>query len=201
MARPRVVVTIYEFFSMVARLALAGFFLLVVLATAAFLYPQQVLTIDSGEVKADALVVLGGGDGRADRGAELYQAGAAPMIVVSGYGDCRQNVQELERLGVPTSAIMAEPAARTTLENAKLSVPLLRAMRARRVILVTSWYHSRRALACFEHVAPDLHFYSRPSYFDYEPKTEHDQFKQSKIPCPGGDVGTRYRIRSQKLVS
>jgi uncharacterized SAM-binding protein YcdF (DUF218 family) len=39
-------------------------------------------------------------------------------------------------------------------------------MGAHRVILVTSWYHSRRALACFEHFAPDMKFYSRPSYVE-----------------------------------
>jgi uncharacterized SAM-binding protein YcdF (DUF218 family) len=71
---------------------------------------------------------------------------------------------------VPASVITPEPAALTTLQNATLSVPLLRAMRVHRVILVTSWFHSRRALACFRHVAPDLQFYSRPSYLDYEPK-------------------------------
>jgi uncharacterized SAM-binding protein YcdF (DUF218 family) len=40
-------------------------------------------------------------------------------------------------------------------------------MGAHRVIIVTSWFHSRRALACFEHYAPDIQFYSRPSYLDY----------------------------------
>jgi len=35
------------------------------------------------------------------------------------------------------------------------------------VILVTSWYHSRRVLASFEHYAPEIQFYSRPSYFAF----------------------------------
>jgi uncharacterized SAM-binding protein YcdF (DUF218 family) len=43
-------------------------------------------------------------------------------------------------------------------------------MGARRVIIVTSWYHSRRALHCFEHYAPDITFYSRPSYFGFARK-------------------------------
>ena len=59
------------------------------------------------------------------------------------------------------------------MQNASLSVPLLRAMRVHRAIIVTSWFHSRRALACFQHVAPDLTFYSRPSYFDYQPKSQN----------------------------
>ena len=57
--------------------------------------------------------------------------------------------------------------ATDTLENAEFSLPLLRQLKARRAILVTTWYHSRRTLACFEHFAPDIVFYSRPSYFEY----------------------------------
>ena len=90
--------------------------------------------------------------------------------MVTGYGDCLKNVQLLERSGVPATAILAEPSALSTLENATKSVPLLRALRAHRVILVTTWYHSRRAVACFEHVAPDMQFLSRPAYTDFEPK-------------------------------
>src|ERR1035441_10336009 len=42
---------------------------------------------------------------------------------------------------------------------------------AKRVIIVTSWYHSRRALHAFQHYAPDIQFYSRPAYFGY-PRTQ-----------------------------
>jgi uncharacterized SAM-binding protein YcdF (DUF218 family) len=165
--------TIHDYFTIFWRVALAALFVIVILGAAAFLFPQQVLTVESGEVKADAMVILGGGDGRAERGAELYRQGAAPIIVVTGYGDCESIVQQLEKMGVPASVITPEPAALTTLQNATLSVPLLRAMRVRRAIVVTSWFHSRRALACFEHVAPDMTFYSRPSYLDYEPKSQN----------------------------
>jgi uncharacterized SAM-binding protein YcdF (DUF218 family) len=161
---------VLRFFRIFWRVVFASLFLVFTFFAAAFLFPQQVLTVDSGAVKGDILVVLGGGDGRAERGAELYHQGEAPSVLVTGYGDCESNIATLERLGVPASVITPEPAALTTLQNATLSVPLLRAMRVHRVILVTSWFHSRRALACFRHVAPDLQFYSRPSYLDYEPK-------------------------------
>ena len=148
------------------RMLITLFFVTITLGTAAFLFPKQVLTIDSGDTKADVLVVLGGGDGRAERAAELFKQGAAPHVLVTGYGDCAYNVQVLEKSGVPASAITAEPTALSTLENATISIPLLRKLGAHRVILVTSWYHSRRALACFEHFAPDMKFYSRPSYVE-----------------------------------
>ncbi len=170
MTRPSRAMTFHDFFILFWRLILAAAFLIVILASAAFLFPHQFLTIDSGEVKGDVLVVLGGEGGRADHAAALYLQGVAPLVAVTGYGDCQFNVQTLERKGVPPRAILTEPAALTTMQNAEFSVPLLRAHNAHRVILVTSWYHSRRALACFEHVAPDLQFFSRPSYLDYEPK-------------------------------
>ncbi len=147
-------------------MAITLFFVTITLAITAFLFPEQVLTVESGETKADVLVVLGGGDGRAERAAELFRQGAAPAVLVTGYGDCDSNVQVLEKDGVPSSAIAREPKALTTLENAKFSIPLLRKMNAHRVIIVTSWFHSRRALACFEHFAPDMKFFSRPSYVD-----------------------------------
>jgi len=170
------------------RVVLTLFFCAITLGTVAFLFPQQFLTVDSGDTKADELIVLGGGDGRAERAAELFKQGAAPGILVTGYGDCESNVELLEKNGVPASAITLEPKALTTLENAEFSIPLLRKMGAHRVILVTSWFHSRRALACFEHFAPDIKFYSRPSYIDYQPKklnregfSEHVNIEYAKL--------------------
>jgi uncharacterized SAM-binding protein YcdF (DUF218 family) len=37
-------------------------------------------------------------------------------------------------------------------------------LRVKRLIIVTSWYHSRRAWHVFHHYAPDLVVYSCPSY-------------------------------------
>ena len=156
----------------ILKIFLLLFVLLALLAAVAWFFPQRVLTVDSGPVKADAIVVLGGGwPDRPERAAELFKEGEAPKILVSGYGDCVSNEKLLEREGVNTADIILEPKSRTTQENAEFSIPLLRQMGAHRVIIVTSWYHSRRALACFEHYVPDIQFYSRPSYFAY-PKTE-----------------------------
>lgn len=132
-------------------------------------YPQQTLTLDSGDVKADAMVVLGGGpDDRPQRAAALFKQGEAPKILVSGFGDCEENVQLLEKYGVPANAITRESHSLSTFQNAMFSIPILRQMGAHRVIIVTSWFHSRRALTCFMHLAPDLQFYSRPSYLGFE---------------------------------
>ena len=111
---------------------------------------------------------MGGGLGeRPERAAELFKEHAAPRIIVSGLGDCEINRRILLKAGAPASAIQIEGKSRTTRENAEFTIQLFRAENAHRVILVTSWYHSRRALACFEHYAPEIQFYSRPSYFAY----------------------------------
>ena len=139
-----------------------------VAALAALAFPQRVLSIDSGDVKAEAIVVLGGGGWeRPARAAELFRAGAAPEIIVSGAGDAEANKRSLVSGGVPAAAIELEPKSNSTKENAQFSTPLLRALGAKRVIIVTTWYHSRRALKCFRHYTPDIQFYSRPSYFRY----------------------------------
>jgi uncharacterized SAM-binding protein YcdF (DUF218 family) len=140
----------------------------VALGLAALSFPQRVLTVDNGPVKADALVVLGGGQGeRAIRAAELFKAGDASKIIVSGAGDGLEVQRVLIRNGVPASAIQLESSSQSTRQNAQFTGPLLRAMGAKTVIIVTSWYHSRRGLKCFRHYAPDIQFYSRPAYSDY----------------------------------
>jgi uncharacterized SAM-binding protein YcdF (DUF218 family) len=150
------------------RLVLGTALLLVFSLAAALLFPQQVLVIDSGETEADAIVLLGGGSGeRPMRAAELFRAGVAPRIIVSGAGDAGGNRLLLMNRGVPGSAIELEPNSKTTKENALFSIPLLRAEGAKRVVLVTSWYHSRRALKCFRHYASDIQFYSSPSYYGF----------------------------------
>src|SRR6516225_6528753 len=141
---------------------------LLLLLTALWLFPEQVLVVDDGNVKADVIVLLGGGSGELPtRAAELFRSNAAPRILVSGAGDTDGNRLLLMHRGVPASAISLEPNSRTTKENALLSIPVLRASGAKRVILVTTWYHSRRALKCFRHYAPDLTFFSCPSYYGF----------------------------------
>jgi uncharacterized SAM-binding protein YcdF (DUF218 family) len=152
----------------ILRAVIATFVLLLALVVAAIVFPQKFLCVDSGPVQADAIVVLGGGSAeRPERAAELFKEHAAPRLIVSGLGDCEINRHLLMEDGVPAKAIEMESQSRTTRENAQFTVKLLREQKLRRVILITSWYHSRRALACFQHYAPEIEFFSRPSYVAY----------------------------------
>ena len=151
---------------LIKRTALGIFLLLLLLVGAALFFPGPFLTVDSGPVRADVLVLLGGGSReRPERTAELFKEQVAPRIIVSGAGDCEINRHLLVAAGVPAKLIALENKSTTTKENAQLTIKWLREQKLKRVVLVTSWYHSRRALACFRHYAPEIQFYSRPSYF------------------------------------
>jgi uncharacterized SAM-binding protein YcdF (DUF218 family) len=90
--------------------------------------------------------------------ARLYRAGKAPVVIPSGgrlpwSAAARTEAAEMADLlvewGVPRAAIVEEAAARTTSENAVEMVKLLRTRGIRRILLVTSSLHMRRALASF----------------------------------------------------
>lgn len=88
---------------------------------------------------------------------------ASPLVLVSGDGDCQDVRRQMEAKGVPHAVIVTECESRNTFENATLSVKLLRERHITNVVLVTSWYHSRRSLACFKKAAPEMNFASRPT--------------------------------------
>jgi uncharacterized SAM-binding protein YcdF (DUF218 family) len=128
--------------------------------------------------KADAIVVLGGatrGDThlsthgdlnqQADRllyAAELYRAGKAPVVLASGGGapGDRSEAELMEEIlhimGVPPRDILRESASRTTYDNARYSAILLQGKGLRRVLLVTSAFHMRRALGVFRQTGLDV---------------------------------------------
>jgi uncharacterized SAM-binding protein YcdF (DUF218 family) len=175
---------------LIKRTALGLLVLLLLLVVAAIIFPQPFLCVDSGPLKADAIVVLGGGaHDRSERAAELFKEQAAPRIIVSGAGDCEINRRLLIAAGVPANAIELETQSRTTRENAQFTVKLLREQKQKRVILVTSWYHSRRAVACFRHYAPEIRFYSRPSYF-----------ASARADWSHNRIGPRVRLEYAKLI-
>lgn len=148
---------------------------------ASLFFPGLLLTVDTGPANADVIVLLGGGSDRPVRAAELYKAGAAPRILCSGLGDCDSNRAALIKAGVPAGAISQENRSRNTSENARFSLPILRQMGARRIIIVTSWYHSRRAWRCFRHYAADLTIYSRPSYASRPKSPWQPQLIQGRV--------------------
>ncbi|WP_240725169.1 YdcF family protein [Mangrovimicrobium sediminis] len=131
-------------------------------------YPPRAL---SALPEADAIVVLGGatrGDGhlgsmadlnqQADRlthAAALYQAGKAPLVLLSGGSgtggrpEAEQMAEFMTLMGVPADALLLERASRDTHENAVYSAILLQSRQVRTVLLVTSAFHMPRAVPLF----------------------------------------------------
>ena len=115
--------------------------------------------------QADVVVVLGTAvseSGRPSSGMRarmecalgLYDAGAAPFLLLTGGGSGPLPEAEVMRrlaiaAGVPSEALVLEPTARSTFENAARSVAIIRARGWQRVIVVTSWPHLPRALLAF----------------------------------------------------
>ena len=146
------------------RLAVRGVCVLLILVLMGWALAPALLVVDSGAQTADVVLVLGGEpQTRPTRGAEVFKESHPALVIVSGNGDCQDVRRQMEARGVPGSVIETECESRSTRENALFSVKLLRAHHASNVVLVTSWYHSRRALACFQTAAPEIHFYARPT--------------------------------------
>lgn len=121
---------------------------------------------------ADAIILLGGGvharkssevlgdlnlwSDRLLYTAALYQAGKASTIIVTGgsrsgfitEADLTRDI--LEVMGVPGAALILERRSRNTHDNARFTAPIVRREGFERVLLVTSAFHMRRAVALFQ---------------------------------------------------
>jgi uncharacterized SAM-binding protein YcdF (DUF218 family) len=148
-------------------------FLLVFLLFLAFFYvirrplmrmAGQFWMVNDPAARAEALIVLGddnyGGD-RAAHAAELYRMGLAPVVVASGRalrpyaGIAEMMERDLESHGVPaTSIVKLSHRGENTREEAEALAGLIARRGWKRVLIVTSNYHARRARFIFERVLP-----------------------------------------------
>ena len=157
---------------------------------------------------ADAVLVLGGALGAprppaqphigfgaaADRvwhAAALYRAGKARWVLLSGGHQPRDEyvapeaeamAEVLRALGVPASAMRLEGRSRNTLENAVLSLALVRQVGARRVLLVTSALHMPRALAVFQAVFAGSGVTVVPAATDAEALGDEPELRTAWLP-------------------
>ena len=121
--------------------------------------------------------------------AKLYREGVASKVFIIGTGDHETNRRALLSRGVPDDRITIERESKSTLENANFAKPLLEAAGVRRVLLVTSSFHARRALATFQQRIPGIEFgvtTSRIEWWDTPPglnqEDEWARIEMWKIP-------------------
>lgn len=127
------------------------------------LVAPALLCVAAPTQKADVIILLGGEDGsRVEGAAALFKAGWAPHVIITGEDDMYR--RQLIRLGVPETLIWVDTQARNTSENARFSIRIMRSHGCKSALLVTSWYHTRRAVHCFQHYASDLMFYAQPTW-------------------------------------
>ena len=105
----------------------------------------------------DVIVMLGGGDLARVRVASRLAA-AFPKCPILITGDGGYLKEKLLLSDIPQSRILIEPDAQSTWENAKFSASLLSEIQAKRVALVTNWFHVPRAEAVFRKQYPELDF-------------------------------------------
>lgn len=114
---------------------------------------ERGLIVNENPEKADAILILGGesqGE-RIELGAKLYKQGYAGTVLLAGNGEYNWKEQAISH-GIKAEYLIREPISNTTLDNAKFSYQIVTENGFRKVIIVTSDYHSKRALMLFSNV-------------------------------------------------
>lgn len=115
--------------------------------------------------KADVALVLAGDQWghRILTAAQLVRDGYVPKVLVSGPDgifdnhECDLAIPFAVRRGYPEAYFVhVEHAARSTVAEAQAVLPAIRRAGYKRVLIVTSNYHTRRAGSIFRRLAPDL---------------------------------------------
>ena len=112
---------------------------------------------------------------------QLYKLGKVPLIIVSGGSGkiiSKNEPSEAEQIkkvllvsGVPEQHILLETRSRNTYENARFTTQLLedKELSKDNLLMVTSAFHMRRALACFLHAGISPQPYST-DFYSFDPK-------------------------------
>jgi uncharacterized SAM-binding protein YcdF (DUF218 family) len=121
----------------------------------------RALMVGDPAVHADAILVLGGGNGsRQDLAIEFYRAGLAPIIISSGERPLlpgfEQSYAEVAALymadrGVARDAILLLPLTTSTQDEAAFSLRLAQEQGWHTVLVITDNYHTRRSKWTFQH--------------------------------------------------
>jgi len=126
--------------------------------------PAKWLIKEDALQKTDAMIVLSGGSfDRGNEAARIFQQGFVPIIICPGgnrayeYDILDMNLKEsevakmnLQRHHIPDSAIFVVPFGTSTAEEAKFLFSFVKEKNYRKVLLLTSLYHTRRARNVFE---------------------------------------------------
>ncbi|MEK9656806.1 MAG: YdcF family protein [bacterium] len=122
------------------------------------------LVHENAPKKVDAIILLSGGSGlRAQKAAELYLQGYAPIVVITGSDAPYFHTSRLSllreyvcSLGVDASSILLEGDSRSTLDHMSHLRSWVSRYKWKKVMIVTSAFHSARAYRVFRKGWKDL---------------------------------------------
>ncbi|MEM6251988.1 MAG: YdcF family protein [Cyanobacteria bacterium P01_D01_bin.156] len=118
------------------------------------------VTLSNTGDSADAIVILGRGPKKnVDRtlvATELWQAGRAPQVFVSGMTDAPVIIKLGKDMGIPAQHISGERCSQSTWENALFSEILLSTQGIKKILLVTDDAHIARATLTFRGMGFDV---------------------------------------------
>jgi uncharacterized SAM-binding protein YcdF (DUF218 family) len=140
--------------------------------------------VTRGRVPGTGLTDLGGGADRIIHAARLFKAGKAPLLVLSGgnepgYPSEAEDMADiLQLMDIPADSILLETKSRNTQQNALYSQKIFQQQGIKKILLVTSATHMRRAEAIFSGIgvsvlpaATDYQLVDRaPSFLDWLPQ-------------------------------
>ena len=150
----------------------------------------------------DVIIVLGSHDTRvAERGADVFLAGGAPLIVFSGYlGALTSEIwtrpeaeifaEVAEAKGVPRDRMILESRATNTGENVSYSRALLaeRGLHPHRVLAVQKPYMERRTLATFQQRWPEVEVIVTSPQIDFDAYPNEAVSREDVIHIMMGDL-------------
>jgi uncharacterized SAM-binding protein YcdF (DUF218 family) len=156
--------------------ALCMFFAVVIYGISTYLGPDDIARCAEPSLgtcaPADVIVVVSGGDtnARVMEGVRLFKRGWGKRLVFSGAAADTtglSNAQAMKefatKLGISDSLISIEEFSRTTAENARNTNDVLKSETVKRVLVMTSAYHQRRAGLEFQaQLGPDVKVLNHP---------------------------------------
>lgn len=124
-------------------------FVLILMFLAAFNYAGDFLIVDEKPVKSDVIIVLSGGDGRLEKGVQLYKEGYAPYLLLSN-GSVENLYKRALEFGIPNDSILMEIKSDSTLDNAVFSKEIMLDFQFESAIVVSSDSHMRRVKVLYD---------------------------------------------------